>query len=175
MNENSHNVCRDTSNINLKEKSKLTFFYDKDSLFNIKLLNSSDSTWECVVNYYIKEGNIIASWLLNSDRSLVGKDFQKTSDYNSLFEGITITYLQNNCASCHSFQDKEYFAPSFKDITLNRNKEWLKQYIRNRDELINKGDTLARNLFIKYGKKEHVKVNVGDQEFEILYKFLSGG
>jgi len=52
-------------------------------------------------------------------------------------EGMVL--FNQNCASCHNFSSNE-IGPNLSGITAQMNKEWLKAFIKNPQQIIAQGD-----------------------------------
>jgi cytochrome c551/c552 len=74
--------------------------------------------------------------------------------YDSIMEPIHDIggqLFKENCKACHKlFEDA--VGPSLSGITSRRPKKWLYAFVKNSDSLIRSGDTMAINIYTKYGK-----------------------
>lgn len=60
---------------------------------------------------------------------------------------------KGNCKSCHKLHE-ESVGPALSGITERRSKKWIYAFVQNSRGLINKGDTMAINVYNKYNKAE---------------------
>ena len=61
--------------------------------------------------------------------------------------------FKENCKSCHKIHE-ESVGPALVGVTERRPKKWLYAFIQNPMRLINKGDTMAVNLYNRYNKNQ---------------------
>ncbi len=61
--------------------------------------------------------------------------------------------FKNNCAQCHSVNDK-VVGPALGGITKRRSISWLIPWVKNSSKVIASGDEYAVNLFNEYGKQQ---------------------
>ncbi|QOR76469.1 MAG: cytochrome c [Thermoflavifilum sp.] len=59
--------------------------------------------------------------------------------------------FQANCSACHRIHEK-LIGPPLAGVTKIRSKEWLYNWIRNSQAVINSGDTAAINLYKEYNQ-----------------------
>ncbi len=61
--------------------------------------------------------------------------------------------FKENCKSCHKIHE-ESVGPALSGITERRSKKWIHAFIQNSRGLIDKGDTMAINVYNTYNKAE---------------------
>jgi cytochrome c2 len=61
--------------------------------------------------------------------------------------------FKENCKSCHKIHE-ESVGPALSGVTERRPRKWIYAFIRNSGKLIKKKDTMAVNIFNKYGKAQ---------------------
>ncbi|WP_018341943.1 c-type cytochrome [Cytophaga aurantiaca] len=59
--------------------------------------------------------------------------------------------FKENCKSCHKIHEVSV-GPALLGVTERRPRKWIYAFIKNSSALINKGDTMAVNLYNKYNK-----------------------
>ncbi|PJJ76622.1 cytochrome c [Thermoflavifilum aggregans] len=59
--------------------------------------------------------------------------------------------FQANCSACHRIHEK-LIGPPLAGVTKIRSKQWLYNWIRNSQAVINSGDTAAINLYKEYNQ-----------------------
>ena len=57
--------------------------------------------------------------------------------------------FQANCSSCHAF-NKNGIGPQLGGITREQPLEWMRSFIQNPTEMIDKGDERAKKIFDRY-------------------------
>jgi glucose/arabinose dehydrogenase/mono/diheme cytochrome c family protein len=56
-----------------------------------------------------------------------------------------------NCSGCHNFKQNG-IGPQLSGVTSQLGREWLEHFIKNSQQVIQSGDTLANHLYISYKK-----------------------
>jgi len=64
------------------------------------------------------------------------------------------TLFQRYCSPCHSL-DFTIIGPKLKGISKNRDRVWLKSFIKNGMQLVKENDSSAVAIFNKFNKVEH--------------------
>lgn len=62
------------------------------------------------------------------------------------FAQETATYFKQNCATCHTIGGGRLTGPDLKDVSKNKDREWLQAWIVNPQSKINAGDSYALKL-----------------------------
>ena len=75
------------------------------------------------------------------------------------------------CANCHNFNNVE-IGPSLGGITNKLEKQWIKEFIKNPQKIINRGDERAVAQFKKFGVYMPSFTFLEDQELEKLLAFI---
>lgn len=73
--------------------------------------------------------------------------------------------FQAKCAGCHTIGGGRLVGPDLKDVTRQRDQDWLKRFILNPDELFSAGDPVATQLLQDYSVR---MPNTGLTEKEVL-------
>lgn len=61
------------------------------------------------------------------------------------------TTFNNRCASCHAV-GKKLVGPDLKDVDQRHNEEWIVNFVRHSQQVINSGDKEAVTLYESYNK-----------------------
>lgn len=61
------------------------------------------------------------------------------------------TTFNNRCASCHAV-GKKLVGPDLKDVNQRHNEEWIVNFVRHSQQVINSGDKSAVALYEEYNK-----------------------
>jgi mono/diheme cytochrome c family protein len=84
-------------------------------------------------------------------------------------EGMVL--FNQYCANCHNFNNVE-IGPSLGGITNKLEKQWIKEFIKNPQKIINRGDERAVAQFKKFGVYMPSFTFLEDQELEKLLAFI---
>jgi len=84
-------------------------------------------------------------------------------------------FFQKNCLSCHSVGLGDDVGPDLKGITQRRSKAWLIPFIQDSQTMIENGDPIANELFIKFKKKKMPEQDLSDEEVELLLAYIESG
>jgi cytochrome c551/c552 len=76
--------------------------------------------------------------------------------------------VENNCLSCHAYNEI-IVGPPLNDIfDKNRDLKWLRKFIKNSKKLIDSKDPLAVEVFNEYGKQYMPSFNLSDNEIDSI-------
>lgn len=81
--------------------------------------------------------------------------------------------FKQNCTACHMITDAKLVGPGLKGVTEKYEKEWLVQWIRNSQKLIESGDARAIKIFEEYNKSVMNSFYFDDSEFSDLLAYLA--
>ncbi len=88
----------------------------------------------------------------NADASVpAGGSQPRTQDPAAVAEGKTL--FNNNCATCHAVTNEVVVGPGLKGINERRQLDWLINWIRNPQKVIESGDKYAVDLYNKFNKQ----------------------
>lgn len=76
------------------------------------------------------------------------------------------------CASCHTIGDGERHAPDLIGVTLRREPEWLRQYLKQPDIVLARGDPTALALDAEYPSIRMPNLSLGDVDVDDLLAFF---
>ena len=90
-----------------------------------------------------------------------GNDSGLPSSEEAIAEGQTL--YSNNCAQCHEIHSRSV-GPALANVTERRPTEWLINFIRNSQKVIQSGDEYAVQLYNEYNKTVMPPHDFSDQE-----------
>lgn len=84
-------------------------------------------------------------------------------------------YFQNKCMSCHTVGLGDDVGPDLKGVTKRRDKKWLIRFIQESQTLVEEGDPIANELFVKYKNKKMPDQEISDDEVEEILQYIDSG
>ncbi len=85
------------------------------------------------------------------------------------------TYFQQKCMSCHTVGQGDDVGPDLKGVSKKRDKKWLIRFIQESQSMIEEGDPIANELFVKYKRKKMPDQELDDSEAEELIAYIDSG
>ncbi|WMJ73511.1 cytochrome c [Cytophagaceae bacterium ABcell3] len=82
------------------------------------------------------------------------------------------TFTQN-CTACHTIGGGDITGPDLKNITENRDEEWLIEFIKSPQKMIKNGDKTANDLFNKYNQVMMPDQNLSDAEIKEVLDYIT--
>ncbi|MCL6525057.1 MAG: cytochrome c [Thermoflavifilum sp.] len=80
--------------------------------------------------------------------------------------------FQANCSACHRIHEK-LIGPPLAGVTKMRSKEWLYNWIRNSQAVINSGDTAAINLYKEYNQVQMTPFpQLSNQDIDAILAYI---
>src|SRR5688572_12078911 len=108
---------------------------------------------------------------LNACNSSTGSDSTAiAADSASIAMGQN-TFTQN-CSACHNFR-KDGIGPLLGGLTTQVSAEWIKDFIKNPQSIIESGDERAQELFARYKSVMPSFAHFSDQEINGLLAFIN--
>ena len=80
--------------------------------------------------------------------------------------------FNTNCFTCHALSDKTMTGPGLNGLLERRSPEWVANWIKNSQELINSGDKDAVAIFEEYNKILMPSYDFSDEEMADLIKYI---
>jgi cytochrome c2 len=80
--------------------------------------------------------------------------------------------FQKQCTQCHYLTTEKLIGPGLKGVASRRDKVWLKSFIKNSEEMVKSGDSLAKALFEEYNKTPMPAHNFTEEELNALIAYL---
>ncbi len=84
-------------------------------------------------------------------------------------------YFQQKCTSCHTVGQGDDVGPDLKGVTKRREQKWLVKFIQESQSLIESGDPIANQLFVKFKRKKMPDQELSEDEVIELLKYIDGG
>lgn len=85
------------------------------------------------------------------------------------------TYFEKKCSSCHTIGGGDDVGPDLKGVTERRNEKWLIEFIRDSEKVIQSGDPVANEMFVKFKNKKMPAQELTDNEIKYLLEFIKTG
>jgi protein SCO1/2 len=76
------------------------------------------------------------------------------------------------CAACHTIGNGDSVGPDLKGVTSLRPHDWLSQFIKRPDQMIDAKDPVALDLMSKYKNVRMPNVNLGDGDVQALIGYM---
>ena len=82
------------------------------------------------------------------------------------------TIFQAKCAACHTIGKGKLVGPDLKDVTVQRDPQWLKTFIANPEKLFSAKDPTALKLLSEYNNVKMPALGLTDAEVDALVAYL---
>ncbi|MFQ3244536.1 MAG: protein SCO1/2 [Arenicella sp.] len=115
----------------------------------------------------------IGNWLHGWKPTVVKKDFAEAPDLRNVSDGENL--FRTRCMSCHTLDgtlDSKAIGPDLLAVTINRDRQWLVDWLRNPEKMIKAGDPIAVNLYNRYNKILMPDMNLGKADIADLLEYL---
>jgi copper(I)-binding protein/cytochrome oxidase Cu insertion factor (SCO1/SenC/PrrC family) len=115
----------------------------------------------------------IGNWLHGWKPTVVKKDFSEAPDLRNVSDGENL--FRTRCMSCHTLDgtlDSKAIGPDLLAVTLNRDRQWLVDWLRNPEKMIKAGDPIAVNLYNRYNKILMPDMNLGKADIADILEYL---
>jgi protein SCO1/2 len=80
--------------------------------------------------------------------------------------------FRSDCSVCHGVGNEPGIGPGLAGVMQNRDRNWLKRWIKEPDKLLKGKDPLAMRLFQQYNQVYMPNLKLTDQEVEQLLAYL---
>ena len=94
---------------------------------------------------------------------------------NSLWSFDASLVFEKKCMSCHTVGGGDDVGPDLKDVSKRRDKKWLIRFIQESQSMIEEGDPVANELFVKFKKKKMPDQELTEDEVIELIKYIDSG
>ncbi|MDZ7777846.1 MAG: cytochrome c [Bacteroidales bacterium] len=81
-------------------------------------------------------------------------------------------FKKNNCHTCHTINKGPLVGPDLKNITTKRDEDWLIEFIKSPQRMINNKDSIAVALYEKYNKVMMPNNELSDEEIKSILKYI---
>lgn len=115
----------------------------------------------------------IGNWLHGWKPVVAKKDFADAPDLRNVSDGENL--FRTRCMSCHTLDgtlDRKAIGPDLLAVTLNRDRQWLVDWLRNPEKMIKAGDPIAVNLYNRYNKILMPDMNLGKADIADILEYL---
>ncbi|MBL4673037.1 MAG: copper chaperone PCu(A)C [Arenicella sp.] len=115
----------------------------------------------------------IGNWLHGWKPTVVKKDFAEAPDLRNVSDGENL--YRTRCMSCHTLdgtRDRKAIGPDLLAVTLNRDRQWLVDWLRNPEKMIKAGDPIAVNLYNRYNKIMMPDMNLGKADIADILEYI---
>lgn len=79
--------------------------------------------------------------------------------------------FQQNCSACHNFKQKG-IGPNLVNVTTKVSADWLRRFVRNAPEMIEKKDSRSVRLFEEYNQVMPAFTSLSDGDLKALLAYL---
>ena len=80
--------------------------------------------------------------------------------------------FRNHCAACHTIGRGGHFGPDLAGVTATRDREWLKRFILNPEEVRASGDPIALALRAEYQQVVMPSLDLGPSDAAVLIDYI---
>jgi len=122
----------------------------------------------------------LSGWSVNAQRPVAQKPATSTAraasaanpystDKQVLAKGQQL--FQSNCSACHNFLQKG-IGPNLSEVTSHASPDWIRQFIRNAPDVIQRGDARAVRLFEEYKQAMPAFTSLSDGDVQALMSYI---
>lgn len=112
-------------------------------------------------------GNYLTSWKNHATQALPSyADAPKLSIEHGQYVFAT------HCAACHTIGDGDRVGPDLKGVASIRPHDWLAQFIKRPDQMIDAKDPVATTLMAKYKNVRMPNVALGDSDVQEVINYI---
>lgn len=83
-------------------------------------------------------------------------------------------FKEHACNACHMLTDMKMVGPGLAGILDRRDRQWLKDWIRDSQAMVAAGDELAVQVFEENNKIPMASYDIPDDEMEALLDYIGG-
>ena len=80
--------------------------------------------------------------------------------------------FHSRCSACHSLGTDSGLGPGLYGVTMQRDRTWLKRWIKEPDKMLAEKDPVAIDLYNRYNKVLMPNLRLGDSDAEALVDYL---
>jgi mono/diheme cytochrome c family protein len=106
-------------------------------------------------------GWLLASFLFFSSSILSAQDGEKL--------------FRSNCASCHKTTKEKLVGPGLEGVTDRRDMDWLLEWTKNSQAMVEEGDKQAVKLYEEYNQQVMPAQDLMEEEIRAIYEFVESG
>ena len=115
----------------------------------------------------------IGNWLHGWKPTVAKKDFTKAPELRNVSDGENL--YRTRCMSCHTLdgtRDRKAIGPDLLAVTINRDRQWLVDWLRNPEKMIKAKDPIAINLYNRYNKIMMPDMNLGKADIADILEYI---
>jgi len=115
----------------------------------------------------------IGNWLHGYKPVTAKKDFADAPELRNVSDGENL--YRTRCMSCHTLdgtRDRKAIGPDLLAVTLNRDRQWLVDWLRNPEKMIRAKDPIAINLYNRYNKIMMPDMNLGKADIADILEYI---
>ncbi len=115
----------------------------------------------------------IGNWLHGWKPTVVKKNFTEAPELRNVSDGENL--YRTRCMSCHTLdgtRDRKAIGPDLLAVTINRDRQWLVDWLRNPEKMIKAKDPIAINLYNRYNKIMMPDMNLGKADIADILEYI---
>ena len=116
----------------------------------------------------------IGNWLTGWKTASAQKDYTKAPKLRNISKGEQI--FRTRCITCHSLTGSELagsLGPDLLDVTNRRDKQWLFDWLKAPDKMLEKKDPIALALYQKYNNLIMPNMRLNQQEAQTIFDYIN--
>jgi mono/diheme cytochrome c family protein len=83
--------------------------------------------------------------------------------------------FRSNCASCHKTTKEKLVGPGLEGVTDRRDMDWLLEWTKNSQAMVEEGDKQAVKLYEEYNQQVMPSQDLTEDEIRAIYDFIESG
>ena len=115
-------------------------------------------------------GNWLTGWKKKQVRTA---DYEKAPELRNIPRGEQI--FRTRCASCHTVTGNELagaLGPDLLGVSQRREQRWLYDWLKAPDQMINKKDPIAMEMYERYNKLAMPNMRLNKEEADVLLAYI---